>query len=88
MGNIFEDIYRPPVLEHRSETFMSANPDYKLKQTIPSKIETWDGKYLTEKDLNERLTPLQFGNKKQIRALKLLQLLQDCTKEQIKLSPS
>jgi len=78
MGNVFDDIYRPPVLEHRSETFMSANPGYELKPSIPAKIETWDGEYLTENDLNKRLTPLKFGNKKQIRALRLLQLLQDC----------
>lgn len=80
MEAILEDIYLSPIIReesktHKGETF------YEKKEIRPAIIATWDGKYLTEKDLENKLTNLEFGNKEQIRALNLLQFLINSNEE-------
>lgn len=81
MEAILNDIYLPPVYREESKPISGGGTVYEQIETSPARINTWAGECLTKEQLESRLNPLKFGNKEQIRSLKLLQFLEDCEGE-------
>ncbi|MDD5191525.1 MAG: hypothetical protein PHH54_02650 [Candidatus Nanoarchaeia archaeon] len=71
MDNVFPWIYFPPIYDSV----------FNLKKIIPSRIKSPKAEYFTLEGINRELTPLRFGDKKQIELLKVLDVIGEAMEE-------
>ena len=83
MDAIIDDVYVPAVYRVKPKTTRGVESGYTRVRVSPAMIHTWDGEYLTKSQLEARVTNLQPGDKKQIRALNLLQFFEACRGEKV-----
>ncbi|MDP3027408.1 MAG: hypothetical protein Q8N63_06880 [Nanoarchaeota archaeon] len=81
MEAILNDIYLPPVYGKQPKPIFGGDQVYEQVEISPARINTCTGECLTKEQLEFRLSQLKFGDKKQVRALELLQFLEDCEGE-------
>ncbi len=81
MDNVFSWVYLSPIYERVPSGFLEDNPGYNPRQIIPPRVKSPESEYFTLRDINNRLTPLKFGDKKQIELLKVLDIVGQAMEE-------